>query len=101
MYNLDDSPEDPWLSPVDHTDATANSQILYGENGNSLYTSILTEHNGANVYIKNFSSTSEAEVLMSFGDSAKSVLTDVTSTYASFSNTEMNSEISSVHFNMD
>ena len=45
--------EDPWLSLVDHGTATTTNQILYGEAsyGNP-HASILSAHDGADVYIR-------------------------------------------------
>ena len=49
-----DSPEDPWISTIDHTSAIAAGQILYGEDsfGGEWATNVLPLHGGANVFIR-------------------------------------------------
>ena len=53
-YNRAGAAEDPWISLVDHGDATCTGQILYGGNnhGGCHATSVLPAHNGANVFIR-------------------------------------------------
>jgi hypothetical protein len=53
-YHRSTSLEDPWISLKDHLDSVYDATVLYGENdwyGDSR-DSLLSDHNGANVYIR-------------------------------------------------
>jgi hypothetical protein len=64
MYNRGDgNPQDPFLSPQDHSSTGSAGNMLYAENSDaSLYIAAITSNNGANVFIK---SSDEALALLS------------------------------------
>lgn len=54
-YRRRGAQEDPWVSLVDHGDATKNQGLLYGENNfaGMSHNEVLRAHKGANVFIRN------------------------------------------------
>jgi hypothetical protein len=53
LANFVNTPEDPYISVVDHNVALSAKGLLYAENSFASYTAILTDHQGANVFIRN------------------------------------------------
>ena len=51
-YNRAGASEDPWISLLDHTASTGTENVIYGENQNGDHSTILVNHNGANVFIR-------------------------------------------------
>ena len=53
-YRRSGSSEDPWVSTCDHGAATTNGQMVYGENGasSSTYLISIVQHQGNNVFIR-------------------------------------------------
>ena len=53
MYRRNGNKEDPWISLIDHTQAIPTGNILYGEaNYGGAHASVLSAHNGADVFIR-------------------------------------------------
>ena len=53
--NDEANPDDPWISVIDHGAAIGAGMLVYGENSfdaEELYTKVLQDHNGANVFIR-------------------------------------------------
>jgi hypothetical protein len=53
--NDEANPDDPWISVVDHGAAIGAGMLVYGENSfdaEELYTKVLQDHNGANVFVR-------------------------------------------------
>jgi len=53
-YRRESALEDPWISLTDHSEAIAQGNILYGENGfgSTHATAVLPRHMGANVFVR-------------------------------------------------
>ncbi|MBN2293209.1 MAG: hypothetical protein JXM70_12335 [Pirellulales bacterium] len=69
MYHRPPNPEDPWLSPVDHSTAIGAGWILYGANSydSDHGRNILPYHNGANVFIRTIPEPSTLAMLLCLG----------------------------------
>lgn len=69
-YNRLGHVEDPWISDVDHAAAVANGQLLYGENSFNWgsHVKMLQNHNGANVFIRLSSGSSESDPRLKYPD---------------------------------
>ena len=53
-YNRAHHPEDPWVSPGNHHSDIGTANIVYGANSfaGSSHSMMLSQNNGANVYIR-------------------------------------------------
>ena len=58
-YNRAGSPEDPWISVIDHSSAIGQGKIVYGESsfGGTHASAVLLPHRGADVYIRDSTAT--------------------------------------------
>ena len=62
--NDEANPDDPWISVIDHGAAIGSGMLVYGENSfdeEGLYTKVLQDHNGANVFIRKHFDAAAAE----------------------------------------
>jgi hypothetical protein len=62
MYRRGGNKEDPWISPVDHTNAVNEGLLVYGENNYGYPNNeSIQKHDGADVYIRMKTDAVESE----------------------------------------